>query len=56
MGEPAAEDLRRKVGAALAAEWAVSDDPGVGHRADRGGDVFAATFTANRVVADMRLR
>jgi hypothetical protein len=46
------EDLGWKVGAALTAEWTLSDDPRIGHGHDRGRNVFTTAFALNGEVAD----
>ena len=52
MGEATLEDFGREICASLMAERAVGDDPGVRHGHDGGGDVLAASFAADSVVAD----
>lgn len=56
MRQPAPEYLRGQVAAFLTAQWALGNDPGIRHGADRGRDVLMASLAADSEVTETDLR
>jgi len=56
MRKRAAKDIRWKIAAFASAQRALGDDPRIGHRLDRGGDILAAAFANDHEITDASIR